>query len=274
MASKKLTWLLILQGWTMLWVIIGHAPLSEPTSISWLDTTFHQVAQALFTFAYSFHMPLFIMISGYLFYKTRIVKGWKYLDMVKEKWLRLGIPYVFFITIAIALKVCLPGGMERQADTSASGLIMNYLSPFDGALREMWFVAVIFLYFLIYPVYRYLLKSNVTIICTLVVAFGLFYIPVDSITGILAINRAIHFFMFFFAGMIISKQSLEQEIGKWNVILSCVIGYIICWFIPLGPLRPLLASLAFWGMAVKADKAFSDNIFHTFRNYTYQIFLK
>ena len=24
---KKINWLLILQGWTMLWVVIGHAPL-------------------------------------------------------------------------------------------------------------------------------------------------------------------------------------------------------------------------------------------------------
>lgn len=30
-SNKKLTWLLLLQAWAMLWVVIGHAPLTEPT---------------------------------------------------------------------------------------------------------------------------------------------------------------------------------------------------------------------------------------------------
>lgn len=89
MASKKLTWLLILQAWTMLWVVIGHAPLSAPASESMLDNSVHSLAQVLFVFAYSFHMPLFIMISGYLFYRTRIARGWNYLEMEKKNGLDL-----------------------------------------------------------------------------------------------------------------------------------------------------------------------------------------
>ena len=274
MASKKLTWLLILQGWTMLWVVIGHAPLAEPTAYaSWLDISAHQIARALFSFAYSFHMPLFIMISGYLFYRTRIVKGWKYLDMVKEKWIRLGIPYIFFITVAILIKFCIPGGVNRDVDVSPSGLVMNYLEPFNGALQEMWFVAVIFLYFLLYPLYRYLLKSRISMLCTLVVALGLFFIPVGKMTDFLAINRAVHFFIFFFVGIVISKESLEQYIAKWSVIGVCAVGYVVSYIYKLDPATPLFASIAFWGLAIKADRSLSNNLFHSFRNYTYQIFL-
>lgn len=50
------------------------------------------------------------MISGYLFYRTRIARRWNYEEMIKEKWLRLGIPYITFITVAIIVKICLPGG--------------------------------------------------------------------------------------------------------------------------------------------------------------------
>lgn len=274
MASKKLTWLLILQGWTMLWVVIGHAPLTAPpVDAGWLDISAHQIARALFSFAYSFHMPLFIMISGYLFYRTRIVKGWKYLDMVKEKWIRLGIPYISFITVAILIKFCLPGEVNRDVDVSPSGLVMNYLEPFNGALQEMWFVAVIFLYFLLYPLYRYLLKSRISMLCTLVVALGLFFIPVGKMTDFLAINRAVHFFIFFFVGIVISKESLEQYIAKWSVIGVCAVGYVVSYIYKLDPATPLFASIAFWGLAIKADRSLSYNLFHSFRNYTYQIFL-
>ena len=58
----------MLQGWTMLWVVIGHSFLGEHTKgPEWENL--------LGTIAYSFHMPLFMLISGWLFYYTRLKIG-------------------------------------------------------------------------------------------------------------------------------------------------------------------------------------------------------
>lgn len=275
MASKKLTWLLILQGWTMLWVVIGHAPLTPVTiqGSNELDITIHNIAKFLFSIAYSFHMPLFIMISGYLFYRTRITKGWKYLEMVKEKWIRLGIPYIVFITLAILLKICMPGSVDRSVDTNAIGIIMNYLAPFNGALQEMWFVAVIMIYFLLYPIYPLLLKSKNSILITIALSIAMFFIPVGTMTDFFAINRAVHFFLFFFIGITISRLKLEQTISSWYAIGISSAIYCISYILKLDPLTSLCGSLAFWGLAIIVDGHLSNNIFHSFRNYTYQIFL-
>lgn len=135
-SSKKLTWLLLLQAWAMLWVVIGHAPLTEPTGNVGFDSIAYTLSKWLFSFAYSFHMPLFIMISGYLFYRTRIARRWNYVEMIKEKWLRLGIPYITFITVAIIVKIVYQG-VNRTVDISPIGLISNYLNPFNGALQEI-----------------------------------------------------------------------------------------------------------------------------------------
>ena len=62
----------------MLWVVIGHSPLSVTAFASSFDADCHECALFLKKVAYSFHMPLFIMISGYLFYITRIDKGASY----------------------------------------------------------------------------------------------------------------------------------------------------------------------------------------------------
>lgn len=51
----KINWLLILQGWAMLWVVIGHAPLGAIGEGPKLEIS-------LYKFAYSFHMPLFILV--------------------------------------------------------------------------------------------------------------------------------------------------------------------------------------------------------------------
>ena len=53
-AKAKINWLLILQGWAMLWVVIGHAPLLPVAEQQPL------YVDILYRFAYSFHMPLFI----------------------------------------------------------------------------------------------------------------------------------------------------------------------------------------------------------------------
>ena len=68
MAKKKISWLLILQGWAMLWVVIGHSPLI-------MDDSMPTFAKILYEIAYSFHMPLFILVSGYLFYMTRLTSS-------------------------------------------------------------------------------------------------------------------------------------------------------------------------------------------------------
>lgn len=269
---SKLIWLLILQAWTMLWVIIGHAQLDKPTSDG-INMVSHTIAQSLVNFAYSFHMPLFIMISGFLFYRTRIAKGWKYNDMVKEKWIRLGIPYIFFITLSIIIKLCFPGDMNRPVDSTLTGIIMNYIDPYDSALREMWFVAVIFIYFLIYPVYNYLLKNEVTTIITALISIVIFFIPQTLIPKFFAINRAVHFFVFFFIGLSISRWNLENQIEDWKIIVTCTCGYLISYYFMLPILTPIFASFGFWGLAMKIDISLTSNIFHSFRNYTYQIFL-
>lgn len=271
-SSKKLTWLLLLQAWAMLWVVIGHAPLTEPTDNVEFDTIAYTLSNWLFSFAYSFHMPLFIMISGYLFYRTRIARNWNYVEMIKEKWLRLGIPYITFITAAIIVKICLPG-VNRAVDISPIGLISNYLNPFNGALQEMWFVATIFIYFTIYPIYPLILKSNVTLLFSIIIAILLHYIPTDLLPEIFAINRAAHFFIYFLIGITISCRQLETVIVNLRTIIISIIGFIIALFFNENLLTSIFASITFWGLSIIIDSSLSNNLFHSFRNYTYQIFL-
>lgn len=109
---KKINWLLILQGWAMLWVVIGHSPLDLETMPGYVDS--------LYQFAYSFHMPLFMLVSGFLFYLTRLNDGrsegskkWSYYRIFKDKALRLLLPGLVFSFLAFVLKIFFSGEMER-----------------------------------------------------------------------------------------------------------------------------------------------------------------
>jgi fucose 4-O-acetylase-like acetyltransferase len=118
----------------MLWVVIGHSPLSVPNLSSAFDTDYHECAMFLKKIAYSFHMPLFIMISGYLFYITRINKGSQYKKTLSDKFVRLGIPYVFFTVFAFFLKVY-AGGVQRPVALSLKSFLCAFVWPFDGPLQ-------------------------------------------------------------------------------------------------------------------------------------------
>ncbi len=78
MAKEKINWLLILQGWAMMWVIIGHCPMGSYGEDS-------NLIVGLRNFAYSFHMPCFIFISGYLFYLTKIRNSMTWRNMFSDK---------------------------------------------------------------------------------------------------------------------------------------------------------------------------------------------
>lgn len=72
--SSRLTALDSLRGFGILLVVLGHASRSA-SLVSWI---------------FSFHMPLFFIISGMLFHERQ------FLDSFKKKVTRLLIPYLFF----------------------------------------------------------------------------------------------------------------------------------------------------------------------------------
>lgn len=272
-SQKKLTWLLCLQGWAMLWVIIGHSVLDFPSDIGSLDSNIYNVSNSLIPFAVSFHMPLFFMISGYLLYTTRISRGWSTYETIYEKFLRLGIPYIFFIILAIIFKSLFPTEMLRPAETTFSGIMVSFLQPVNGAFKEMWFVASLFIYFLTYPVYKYLLKSAYSILFTIIAGIFLFYIPPGILTSWFAINDAAHYFIFFFLGLILKRGGLDSILCIPAVIIINASIYTVSFLYYFKLLLPISGSFTFWGIAILADRYLTSDLFGSFRNYTYQIFL-
>ena len=150
--KKKIKWLAVLQGLSMLLVVIGHVSL---TNIPGDPTT--PIATGIEKVIYSFHMPLFIFISGWLFYYTFIHKDKGYGDVVKSKLRRLGIPFLTFTFVATVLKFAFPSLMHRQV--TAQELIDTFILFRSNPLGEMWFIVVLFELMLLYPVYKHVSRN-------------------------------------------------------------------------------------------------------------------
>ena len=109
--KKKIDWLAVLQGFSMLLVVIGHVSL---TNLPGDPTT--PIATGIERTIYTFHMPLFIFISGWLFFYTCIGKQKRYRDVIVAKIKRLVVPFFAFTLVTTLLKMSFPQLMHRAVD--------------------------------------------------------------------------------------------------------------------------------------------------------------
>lgn len=277
MAKKKINWLLILQGWAMLWVVIGHSPLK-------MDESMPLFAKVLYEIAYSFHMPLFILISGYLFYMTRLRYacisridrgGWTYKTIMFDKLKRLGIPFVVFTIIAMVMKSLFPGDMARQASFTISEFIHAILYPREGPLLEMWFVAVIMWMFALTPLWNISFRSKMLSFVTFVFIFamhmGVDYLPIGTF---LCLRDTARFCIYFYIGMLACKYGLDDRYksSKYMILIISIFLYLAFALLNLKFAKALSAIAFSIGLAFLLDE-YKPKAFSSFRNYTYQIFL-
>lgn len=195
---QKINWLLILQGWAMLWVVLGHSGPSATFD------DYPAYATFIWDTAYSFHMPLFIAISGFLFYLTRLdSEHWTYWATLKEKLVRFGIPFVVFTFVALIMKYVFAGSVDRATTLSVGELVNAILYPYNGPMREFWFLATIMWFFALYPVWKIVLHHQWL---SLLMLIGLtvlkFWHPG---TQFLAINHVCQHAFFFYGGILCAK---------------------------------------------------------------------
>ena len=140
-------------------------------------------------------------------------------------------------------------------------------------------MAVVLLYFSLLEVYRRILKNNWLSLLCLCCAVGLFFIPVSDMSGVFAFNRAVHFFIFFFLGLLIAANNcFETAIKRSCCIAICLILYVALFGADgveedvVTLVMSLSGCLLCWGLAGKVDRNLSNTIFGSFRNYTYRFF--
>lgn len=264
----------------MLWVVLGHSFIGNYKEGPEWETSLCEIA-------YSFHMPLFMLVSGWLFYLTRLklyalipyrrggqisVNSWTYWRIIKDKSLRLLLPGLVFSLVALALKVAFPGEMTRQVGLSINDVVHSYLYPYDNPMRELWFIATLFAFFLLTPLWKWLVSNKRLewggIFALLVLHF------IYPETTLLCIDRICGFAIWFYLGLVISKENLVDEyIAKkpWITIIIGFILYVIGQY--ADPFITTVGGIVFsFGLALLLDR-YIPKTFFTFRNYTYQIFL-
>ena len=237
----------------MLLVVIGHVTL---TGI--FENPQTPVSATIERVIYSFHMPLFMFISGFLFYFTKISRDLAYKEVVFDKLKRLGIPYLFFTFFTFAVKFIFSPFMKRPVELSLRQFTDSFLYPGSNPLSEMWFVATLFIIMLSYPLLKYMITGNFKIAVLIIgsVVLNLFF-PPDIF--LLCLSNVAY---------------IQRFLSHSGSLLLSLLLFIALNLIPDCPILLLnLTGIIFSVSLCLNLTPIVSGLFSSFRDYTFQIFL-
>ncbi len=162
----------------------------------------------LYRIIYSFHMPLYMIISGYLFYFTN-QKGIVY--VLKSKVRTIIVPYVTYVMILFFVSTILNDG-----NMGGYRLLVN----------EFWFLPSIFINSVVVAITSYLFKSRtsqliILLIVTIALHFVNKYLP----------GTYIFMFSCFVTGYLYNRytgKSLSFNKPKYRTLLFAALAFFIC----------------------------------------------
>lgn len=226
---KKIESINILKTLAIILVILGHAANGFSDMWKFTSTNGSIFIKGIYTYIYSFHMPLFIASSGFL-YMEGLFKG-KYennYEFIKKKFKYLVKPY-FIVAIFFMIPIRLIIGyydISRSYFTIIKELIINIFVVRD--VGHLWFLPILFMIFLIFNSLKkyFFINKFITLIGLIIINLISYYIPSIGILRLL-----LQLIVYFYFGILIRQYYRKVNIEKNNMIIVLFIMQIILLYV-------------------------------------------
>lgn len=234
MREKRIEWIDVTRIVAMLLVIYGHCHyyrlLTDFGGIDYsVDKESYSLAFRVFSvssnFVYSFHMPLFMMISG-MCYNFTAMKTQTWYSFVYDKFVRLIIPF-FFVTLFLNVPMKWFSGYWNNSPSFLSDMVLGQFFLMGNS--HLWFVVSLFWIFLCADIIiKWQVKigqcKHIVVISTLVL---LNIISTIFQYDYLGIPNAMQYLLYFYLG-----YYLLPIINKWkDVSIIYILLSFVLWFI-------------------------------------------
>lgn len=182
-----------------------------------------------FIFAYSFHMSLFIAISGFLFFLTRLDnKKWGYSETIKEKLERFGIPFVAFTLAGMIMKSAFAGSVDRPTTISFGEFFHALIYSGKGPMGEFLFLGAIMWFFALFPLWKILIRYTwLSIVALLVLAAISIRHPGSEFLASAHVSKyAVYFYIGILCATLYKKNSEIITTRKFT-LFNFIVGILI-----------------------------------------------
>lgn len=208
--TKRLNWIDVLKGIGIILVVLGHN----------LDKS-----MLLFKIIYSFHMPLFFLISGFLFNGCYIVNWKSLLFLVKNKYRRLLRPYIYFGILTI-----LPCAIFKEGNIFYLRELFFGNRHFIATLEfntPIWFLPCLFVVFLLSSFFNIIIKNRYVLMGFIILFSLLGFRTLDNPFLPFTADSAAYYLLFFSIGFLF-KGVDPQKIFKWIPFMLTIFMYCLC----------------------------------------------
>jgi surface polysaccharide O-acyltransferase-like enzyme len=213
--TVKVNWMTLLQTVAIFLVVVGHSVPGD--NLHDMPSIFAKVS----IFIYSFHMPLFMAISGFLFVMTNANRSLNYIQFTSKKAVRLLIPYVVISSLAFIPKYVLNDLAARRVNLSWHSYLHSLFYPGDNVIVLFWFLPTLFLIFTMSPALVISLKKTVY---QFILAFIFLFLNIADIfynINILNIGGVVHYLFYFYMGCImgLNKKNMVSFFNEFTVTI-------------------------------------------------------
>lgn len=210
--------IVLLTLFAMTLVVAGHCDITPDYKQLWI-----------FKWVYSFHMPLFFFISGFLFALTtpgEKLKTTTILSFIKKKAIRLLIPFLFINTTIFIIK----SALIRDSSMMQHPIELTWNSFIDSTLFNpigfMWFLPALFVIFMISFPIRKALNIHLDKRSLYLIVITILFFTLDTVIQLkisfMQLSKAIYYISFFFIGILYfdNKNIIDQFLKKYCIIIA------------------------------------------------------
>ena len=207
MERKRYDFIDVAKAIAIVLVVVGH----------WHPDNSPQWYEGVWKVIYSFHMPLFLMASGFLYMATYRA-GQSYFTFLKKKVLRLAVPYLTVSCLVITIKLLTEkagGGSSLDNPVTLFSYVQMFYLPVAGYF--LWFIWTLMTAFVIMPAFRTKWLRLLLLIATIALAYS----PLQF-TKLFALEQSRLMLMYFVAGTVVFdfKEQLAR-LAKVPFAVTC-----------------------------------------------------
>lgn len=234
----------IIRAIAIILVVVGHfTPENAP---KW----YNMIVEAIYTF----HMPAFLFVSGYVYIATK--KEESYLSFLYKKVRRLLIPYFSTSAIVITIKLLTQSFMYVENPITANAYIEMFYIPVAGYF--LWFVLALWWMFVLLPWF----KTRSMRLILFGISIVLLFLPIEF-THIFCLQEIKKMLVYFMCGIVSFdyKEKFTYMISKYSKSVLIPIVFLILEIVYLlGMADYLQYVLPFIGIAFISQ--ISNTIYH------------
>jgi fucose 4-O-acetylase-like acetyltransferase len=223
--KTRLTELDMAKGLAIFLVVLGHlSPGNDPAGNEWY--------LVLRVMIYKFHMPVFMFISGAIFYHTyrpfTTVSG--YAGFVGRRASRLVPGFLIFSLLIWSSKVLAARSLNPEVfDTRKLGaggvapLLEIVTHPGASVARSLWFIYVLFQFYVFFPLLLRVVRGN--LVAVIIISAGLHALThLISVPSAAALNQFCEYTLYFSLGMaFIMYQDRVGRFLRQNVLVALTV---------------------------------------------------